>query len=381
MISRVGDNCYGCAACHDICPYQAISFKQDNTGFFYPQINISLCIQCNLCEKICPALNSLKTNETRYTYAVKTKNYQASPYSSSGGAFFIIANTILRQNGVIYGAAYDQNMQLIHMRVESQDALRKLCGSKYIQSNLSGIFLSIKNDIKLGKEILFVGTPCQTSALRLFLRKDYSNIYIIDLLCHGVPSSGIFAEYIKYIEKLRKKKVSNFIIRDNREGWNRIFKSTIKYSDNTEEYNSMLSNLWNHVFFSEKIIRKSCANCKFANSKRIGDITLGDFWGIDKILPKAYDQRGVSLLKINTQKGEHLFAKIQGDIIAFEAETSETEHPNLFHPTTQSPERDKVLFDFSRFGFSYMIKKHFGYSKVLDLKIKLKSLIKLVSKK
>ena len=369
MIDKLYDECCGCGACSDVCAHKAISFSHNSEGFFFPTIDKSLCSECNFCEDVCPILNSPIGNPIQNSLAAyaKRKPHQ----SSSGGLFSIFATAILDMGGVVYGAAYNEKLSLCHKRVSCIEELPSLCGSKYVQSDCTGIYKLVRQDLKQDAKVLFVGTPCQVAGLRNYLRSDYDNLYLVDLVRHGVPSPGIFTDYIHYCEKIRSKKVVNFLIRDNRDGWNNIFKSTLVFLNGKEEYNSMLTNLWNRIFFSEMAIRKSCEQCKFANQFRVGDITLGDFWGIENVNKLMYNKDGVSLLLVNTDKGAKLVETTKMLYTSAKAYTIEKEHPNLYHSTKQSPIRTEFMIDYVTYGFAFIAKKYFGYDRKLDFKIRL----------
>ena len=372
MIDRIVMNCTGCGACGDICPVSAIKFKINREGFAYPIINNEVCTSCQLCEHICPACEHKNGNHLSETYASYSNNKPKE--SSSGGLFAALATSIIRDNGVVYGAAFNDKLELSHVRCDTVANLHRLCGSKYIQSNCCGIYKQVRKDLKADKKVLFSGTPCQISGLRKYLRKEYENLYTIDLICHGVPSPGLFVDYIHYCESLRKKKIVGFYTRDNRDGWDNRFRSTIIFNDGKEEYNSMLSNLWNRIFFSELATRPSCANCKFASIERQGDLTLGDFWGVERECPEMYQKTGVSLIGISTNKGKELIDSIE-NISIMAATTSEEEHPNLFSPTPASPQRALFMSDYVNTGFESVVEKYFGYSKWLDKKIQVKTFL------
>ena len=367
MIDVLKDKCCGCYACADACAHKAISFTKNSEGFYFPMIDTSLCRNCGLCDTVCPVINMPLGKESIISYAAYASN--KNPNSSSGGVFSSLAKQILQDGGVVYGAAYNEKMVLAHRRVSDLSELKAICGSKYVQSDCSGIYESVKKDILSKVLVLFSGTPCQVASLKLYLKKDYDNLILIDLICHGVPSPGIFSDYLAYCKKLRLSPVINFRMRDNREGWNNCFKSTLIFRNRKEEYNSMLSNLWNRIFFSELTTRKSCGECKYASLRRNGDITIGDFWGIENVDARMMNGKGVSLVLINTEKGERLFSAIKSIITYQEAYTSETEHPNLYHSTKQNPQRDSFMSDYSKFGFWYVINKYFGYNILLDIKV------------
>lgn len=374
MIDKVGKSCTGCGSCEARCPYNAISHTQSSDGFYYPFIDPTACTGCNLCERVCPALV-----ETSTLLQVPLASYAANTLhkpllSSSGGSFHAIAKKFISGGGFVCGATISEDVHVKHVLINKLDDLKKLCGSKYVQSHInSTCYKLIENSLRSGNKVLFVGTPCQVAGIKLYLRKEYDNLFTIDLICHGVPSPGIFADYIAYCSKLRHKSIYSFVCRDNRDGWNKYFKSTIKYSDGTEEYNSALSNLWNRIFFSELITRTSCHECRFTQTNRVGDITLGDFWGL-KECDQFTEKTGASLLLCNTRKGADLLKTSQLNII--EAYTDQKNHPNLYNPTLPNPLRSQFMTDYSTEGFNGICKKYFGFSAWLDLKIRIYSWLK-----
>lgn len=371
MIDKVGKSCTGCGTCEARCPFGAISFEKDTIGFAYPHINAEKCTKCNLCESACPALADLNCikHSAGTCYAAFASDKPKS--SSSGGSFYAIAKKIIADGGVAYGAAMTDGVSIRHERIDDPSSIDRLCGSKYIQSFISpDIFKSVETDLKKGLPVIFSGTPCQVAGLRLYLRKDFDNLYTIDLVCHGVPSPGVFSDYIRYCEKLRHQSIAGFLCRDNRAGWNNIFKSTIKYTCGKEEYNTGLANLWNRIFFSELITRMSCHECRFTQMHRVGDLTLGDFWGIKTVRDYAVS-RGVSLLMCNTPKGKRLLS--EANINIEPATTNIKEHPNLFHPTKANTQREEFQQYYLTHGFAETVKRYFGFSPWLDFKLRVHS--------
>lgn len=370
------NDCFGCSACRNVCPHDAISMQSDIYGFMTPMVDAHKCVNCGLCDKVCPALKQHKGNLPLNSFAAYVKAKDNGDLSSSGGVFLVIAKTIISEDGSVFAASFDDTLHLHHHSAETSRELKEMCGSKYVQSDIGETYKEAKKSLQSGRKILFVGTPCQVSALRNFLQHDYKNLYTIDLVCHGVPSPGVFEGYIQYVEKLRGRKVSDFTARDNREGWDNRFRSTIRFKDGKEEYNSMLSNLWNRVFFSEMAIRQCCDHCPFATMQRQGDLTLGDFWGIERINSTFFNREGTSLVLVNTEKGKALFDSINDTITFHGAATVEEEHPTLFHPVQQNDRRDVFMDDYSQKGFGFISKKYFGYSKWLDFKIRISSIIR-----
>lgn len=366
MIDKVGIQCSGCQACAARCPKKCISFVDEKLGFQYPEINYDACINCNLCEKVCQALSKQENEAICKSFAVQYKDKDCN--SSSGGVFSYLAKHIISTNGVVYGAAFNRKKGVEHVRIDSFNDIQLLCGSKYVKSIISeSIFNSIKEDLKRGRKVLFVGTPCQVSGLQLFLKEKYDNLIPVDLICHGVPSRRLFSGYLKYCEKLRHKEIVGFSFRDNRDGWNNVFKSTIIFSDGTEEYNTALSNLWNRIFFSENATRPNCNDCQFANMNRVGDITLGDFWGLKD--GKMFNQSdGISLVLCNNDRAISFIEESGMTLVP--ATTCEEEHPNLFHPTKPNTKRDEFMKFYLKNGFSKAMKRYFDFDRWLDFKIR-----------
>ena len=216
------EECCGCTACMSICPKQAITMISDEEGFLYPSINQELCIECDLCKQVCPFSDNYRTSgnyDQPLVYAAKHKDDKVRMNSSSGGMFTAISDYILDNDGVIYGAAFDENLVVRHQKAETAEDRNKFRGSKYVQSNLNGIFGDIKNELKKGRTVLFTGTPCQNAGLRAFLNKSYDNLYLCDIVCHGTPSPLMFENYIKYCERKNKSSIKEYYCRFKGKGW------------------------------------------------------------------------------------------------------------------------------------------------------------------
>lgn len=364
MIDSVGIDCCGCRACSAACPSSAIKFRKNGIGFDYPIIDSHLCTECNLCQRVCPALNDCDSSTSISSFAAYAKDKPNE--SSSGGAFFSIAKKIIQAGGVVYAASFDKSKTIKHRRIDNISDIIQLCGSKYVQSEIEqNVYRQVRKDLGANKSILFVGTPCQIAGLKGFLHKRYDNLFTIDLVCHGVPSPQIFCDYITYCERIRFKEISNFIFRDNRDGWNNDFKSTIVYYNGRCEYNTLLSNLWNRIFFSELCSRQCCHTCKYARLQRLGDITLGDFWGIKG----DFDTNGVSLVLCNSLKGKTLIE--ESGLVLFNAYTNSSEHPNLYKPTQPNPQSIEFEQYYQEQGFKRAMKRYFEYTPWLDFKVKI----------
>ena len=308
----IKDKCVGCSACESACPKSAISMESDkNTGFAYPIVNNDLCVDCNLCKTVCPVLNSKENSAEKQAYAMYSKDSDLRENSSSGGIFSLLAETVLRDNGVVYGVAMSQDcFSAEHISVENYEELKKLRGSKYLQSNINNSFLKIKEYLENGRNVLFSGTPCQVAGLKTFLEKEYENLLTVDFICHGVPSPLVWRKYIKYLKEINGADLSEVSFRSKKNGWGTNSLS-FKFNDGTELLNYQRDDLYMKGFISDLYLRSSCFNCKFKDKGYVSDVTIADFWGIEKIKPEWNDDRGISLVVSNSDKGRNILNLIK----------------------------------------------------------------------
>lgn len=323
-------NCTGCSACMNVCPVGCIEMVDNEKGFKVPRIDFAKCIRCNKCRNVCPINNKFNSVLVKKCYAAKAKNVDTVKNSSSGGLFSILANEILNNNGVVYGAKLDiNNKDVSHVRIDNVEDLVLLNGSKYVQSNIDEIFKNIKNDLNNNVIVLFSGTPCQISGLKSFLGKCYDNLYCVDVVCHGVPSPLVFRDYIKYLEDKYSSNVKSVNFKNKDGGWNN---SSIQiFFENGEcLIEKIYDNIYMKSFLNNLILRDSCYNCKFKNNNSFSDITLGDFWGIENFTENEnfLDNNGVSLVCINTNKGVNLFNKVKNELIYEERSYDEAKEYN-----------------------------------------------------
>lgn len=329
-------DCCGCEACVQKCPKHCIVFMQDKEGFYYPQVDQGKCINCHLCEKVCPVINQGKVQEPKLVYAAFNPDTDIRMKSSSGGAFSWIANKIIQQGGIVFGACYDEYWNVVHGYTETIEGLEKFRGSKYVQSRIGNSYLKAKEFLDSGRYVLFTGTPCQIRGLKLFLRKDYNNLYTADFVCHGVPSTKIWQQYLfeeletkisikaELCSAARKNTVLNLSLntasaladiafRDKTDyGWKKYCFVIRKKSGNKARQNSVLlsdihyNNPYFFLFLAHVLERYSCYDCPAKAGKSGSDLTLGDYWGIDydEIIKK--DEKGTSLLMAHTEKGKWL---------------------------------------------------------------------------
>lgn len=306
------DLCTGCGACSAICPKGCITMSEDRNGFKIPMVG-DACVHCGLCEKVCPVLNS-DCGDTVLTpikiLATKNKDISIVAQSSSGGIFSALAEYILGNNGVVYGVALTSTLAAEHLRIEKRDDIGKLQGSKYLHSDAAKAYPDVLEDLTTGKEVLFSGTPCQVAALRHYLRKDFPTLLCVEVVCHGVPTNKAFKEYVKWLEHRYNTKVIAVNFRDKSKGWNDNCVSFEFCNGKTFRQRS-IDNLYLQGYVNNLFVRDSCMDCRFKGFKSKADITLGDMWGIESIIPEYDVANGVSMVSINSSVGELAFQKIK----------------------------------------------------------------------
>ena len=342
--------CCGCGACISVCAHAALAFRINDEGYKEPVLDENACVNCGLCDKVCPMMNANKVQcSPKQVYAAINKNVETLKQSSSGGAFTVIAERILGNGGVVYGAAFENDMTLKHIRIKSSGELKKLRGSKYLQSDTEGIFKQVKEDLRNGRQVYFTGVPCQVAGLKLFLRKDYDNLFTTDIVCHGVPSQKMFNVFMDHFRKERDVEIVDYRFRDKRvNGWSCSSSSSCKKNGTGkifEVYFDKTLNAYMNAFLSGSIDRESCYKCPFAKNERVGDITLADYWGVKRFHSEINCRQGVSLVLINTDKGFEMFNRLQGrfELIESKLEWAASENPNLSHPMPRPKGRGEAF--------------------------------------
>lgn len=300
--------CTGCRLCGDSCPKHAITFQEDKEGFFYPIVDDATCINCELCLKYCPALHVDKYGIAKESYAVRAVEYKKREAGSSGGYFGLLAENVLNEGGRVWGAAFDDNLRLVHRKADNLQELAPLLKSKYIQSDLTGVYAQIKRDIREGVKTLFCGSPCQVNALKNYIGKENDNLITVDLVCHGVPNQRLFDISIRWYEEKHHTKVEWFQFRYKGKGVKHPQSFALR-REGESKVRVGLHYQFPYYFGFQKYmtLRPSCYQCKWACEERAGDITLGDYWGIEKFIPSLNAKEGVSMILCNTKKGEALF--------------------------------------------------------------------------
>lgn len=367
-------DCCGCSACASVCGRSAIEMCADEEGFLYPRVDAEKCVHCGLCETVCPVLryDKLETKEASpRVFAVRHRDPDTWSRSSSGGAFTPLVKFVLDRGGCVFGAAYNERMEVVHCKAETMEETLRFRGSKYVQSNLNGVYKQVRAELRSGRMVLFSGTPCQCEGLRGFLLKPYPNLVIVDIMCHCVPSPKLFADYVRFVEKKAGEKISKIFMKDKALGWGNQ-SPRITFRSGKEWFNTPETHLWNFIFYSQFATRPSCHECRFANYRHPGDITIGDFWGIEKSHPDFFDERGISLLFTNTPRGEEVFDAVKGDFSYLESDVRRCVQPNLIHPVSPNVNRDSFWRGYKRHSFRKVRSLYFWFRLKNRVKNKIK---------
>ena len=345
-------DCCGCTACVQACHRQCISLKENEEGFLYPIIDNNKCVKCGICNKVCSIQYHAEVQTTMAVYAATNPDEYVRSQSSSGGIFSLLAEYVIRQGGVVFGAAFNEKWEVVHSYTDTLDCIAKFRGSKYVQSQIGTSYADAERFLKAGRKVLFSGTPCQIAGLRSFLRKDYGNLLAIDFVCHGVPSPGIFKEYLKSASRPPITKI-NF--RDKSTGW-KHFSVTVK-SENAEMSQIYHSNEYMQGFLGNLYLRPSCDDCHFREGRSGSDITLGDFWGIDKIRPDLDDDKGLSLVIANNKQANDLLRELGGDMNEMQLSNAIKYNPSIA-ASVNIPTYRRLFFT---------VRKHLGLKSALRL--------------
>ncbi len=353
------NECCGCGACAAVCQHDAIQMQTDEEGFRYPVIDETKCISCQMCESVCP-LKKVKDNTGLNQYYGARADDMIRRRSSSGGMFTLLAKEILARGGIVYGAAFDSSMHVHHRKVESTEELDLIRRTKYVQSNIENVFQKVEKDLKSGRQVLFVGTPCQTEAVRKYLSCDKEKLYLVDIVCYGVPSPKLWEEYIEVLGKKQGDKISNYDFRDKR---NKDNGHVVSWKTKNKECSCPIAeDPYSRIYFQNYSIRPSCHTCPFCTLIRNSDMTIGDFWGIEKIKPDLDDGMGNSLVIVHSGKGRQLWNAVKAYCQYFECEENDVLQPRLISPTVMPEDRKKFWDAYKKHGISYVIQKY-GYTK------------------
>ncbi len=306
--------CTGCSACMNTCSVGAITMAEQTDGFLYPQIDDGKCIKCGQCMKVCHALGFEGFNQPSQTYAAQVNDKDVLKASTSGGLFFALAQSILSEGGVVYACNYDDDYNAFIQRFDAVEQIAPVHGSKYVWSDSSLSYPLVKKDLDDGKAVLYTGLPCQIAGLRKYLKKDHENLFTVDVLCGGAPSPYAFQRYLDTLTDKEGRKNLCFQFRDK--GKNGSGVCCTYYVNGVKHYENYLENSFYFAFCSQSRIswRKSCYTCNYKSLSRASDMSIGDYWGVEKYHNDFKPKDGVSLVMINTDQGKRLFEKIKGSI-------------------------------------------------------------------
>lgn len=402
-------DCCGCSACVQRCPRQCIALIEDEEGFLYPQVNLDSCIDCGLCERVCPMIHQSSPRQPLNVYAAINPNDEVRHSSSSGGLFIPLAEKVIESGGVVFGVKWNHHFEAVHAYTEIKEGLIEFQGSKYVQSRVGQTFQQAEQFLKQGRQVLYSGTPCQIAALKLFLRKSYDNLLTIDFVCHGVPSPGVFRWYLnEEINKVAHRGpqgktitdstlipsiaqadvfvrdygyvIKNISFRDKRTGWRfhsfvltlQTFMAPHKRVTRTSRSNK---NAFMCGFASDLYNRPSCHDCPARSGKSGSDITLADYWGIEHVKPELDDNKGVSAITVNTDRGKQLLNSISLTIHETSFEDF-TKHNRAYANSFPQPSSRAKFFAMKGKTFHQRIKKLYHVPLTYQLKLFIKDLFR-----
>ena len=351
--------CSGCTACAAVCPYGCISMAPDAEGFCRPVVDPTRCMECGLCSKACPVLNVPGTNQMPVAYAAKNKNEAVRSVSTSGGVFTLLAEHILAQGGVVFGAAYDADFKVEHRMVESPQGLSALRGAKYAESDVGDSFRQVKALLSQGRQVLFSGTPCQCAGLRAFLGKDEPNLLLVDLVCRGVSSPTVWAQYLSWRSEQTAdghRPVSVNLCSKDR-GWNTP-SADIRWPYGRNYLATGREDPFLRAWNGDLCLRPSCHRCAAKGLNRCSDVTLGNYWGVGDQLPSMNDNKGTSIVLLHSDKAKALWEALADDLTAREADVRRCMDQNpaaLLSAKYDAENRNSFLYRYAGEDFSALV--------------------------
>lgn len=360
MIDKLSPNeCMLCGSCADACPANAISFKKEHLAFHYPEIDPEACISCGLCDRACPVLSAegavQETRSLPRAFAAGNPDPEIRRNSSSGGIFRALAQAVLDRGGYVCGAVFDEDFRVAHRISDREEDVRRMMGSKYAQSDLTGIYREIRELLRSGKTVLFTGCPCQAAALRSFLGKDHENLFAVDFICHGTPSGSILRTYLDDQEKQHQSRVKTLCFRDKKHGWHRS-SVRIGFENGAEYCEPITVDAYMKGFLGGIYLKESCYDCKFKNFRSGSDLTMGDFWGVEAERPDLDDNTGLSAILVGTEKGGRLLEESGVQLHDIPLDTVIKYNRNLVASTKMAPDREEFYEYAKQNGLSAAIR-------------------------
>ena len=375
MINRVDSkDCTGCWGCINICPKKCISMKSEIDGFDYPIVDESKCIKCNKCVKVCPIMTRKEVKNNPYAYSCFNKEELVREKSTSGGIFTLLATDVINNDGVVFGARFNDSFNVEHNYIDTIEEIKVFRGSKYVQSKIGYTFTEVKRFLEEGKEVLFSGTPCQIGGLKAFLGKDYENLICIDIICHGVPSPMVWNKYKNEISN--GKKITDISFRDKTYGW-KDYSFRMDFEDDTRYFEKGTENKYIRGFIGDIYLRNSCYQCKFKSLHRQSDLTLADFWGIENINKQMDDGKGTSFVIVNSDKGSQISQRLRQKIEINKVDLNESIKYNMsaVKSSYKNPRREYFFKNINRFKFNILVDNTLKDSFIIRLKTKIKEIV------
>ena len=370
--------CVGCHACYSCCPLGCISMETDSEGFRYPNVDKNICIDCKKCEKVCPVIQRpLLRDFTEISLAAYSKDEQIRNGSSSGGVFSILAKEILKQGGVVFGAAFDDVFQVHHIKVESIDDLERLRGSKYVQSRIENTYIEAKEILESGRDVYFSGTPCQIDGFKKFLGLEYDNLITQDVICHGVPAPYVWGKYLDFVKDNLNSDIKSVTFRDKLLGWKK-YSVKIEGSNGRIEMSTFLDNPMMKAYLKDVCLRPSCYKCPSKGVRRSSDITLADFWNVGDYIDNFDDNQGIDLVVCHSHEGLELLQEVGSAIVCQKVDIrAVNENVQMNNSSKQPKSRNDFIKELGQSTFTEAVRKYC----TIPLSERLYTKIKLIFKK
>lgn len=358
--------CFECKACEQSCYRKAITMKEDYEGFSYPIIDHSLCVDCGICQKVCPGNHVDKVKQDHLAvYAAQAKDKWLLQYSSSGGMFSLIASYVIKKGGIVYGAVLDNHLHCHHIGIDNLEGLNRMRGSKYVHSDIGKTFIEVRENLKSGRWVYYTGTPCQIAGLKLFLRKEYETLITSDVICHGTPSQKAFTRFVRGMEEDVMEHIVDWRFRDKKvAGW--ACSSSSSMDEKGHQYFANINlTAYFQAFIQGHLFRMDCYQCPFASPRRVSDITIADYWGVGQFHKFQDIEQGISMVIINSKKAETIWDNIKANTIFQKSKMEyalKTTNRNLYQcsvmPDRRKEAYNQLFYDYKGFCKSYSDNYH-----------------------